>query len=139
MKKMLFVGLLIGVLAGCSKQEYSEDWKPGTGDLTIQVDKSAIKQSEFFTLQFGGYADSILVYDGTVGHEYRFKDRTMLDDKKVAPDKPSHIVKTRFQNMMTSYRLGYKTPGQYKMTVLGKDVDGKEMAKTERDVTIQVN
>lgn len=301
MKKILFLSLFVGMLIGCNKEEYPQDWKPGTGDLTIQIDKTSIKQSEFFTLKFGGYADSIMVYDGTVGHEYRYKDRTAmegvkpkvsftsymqwgtqanslkilvstnfsgnsydaaeidravwiditsrfklstgtdntasgevdlsdlvepgklmyiafkyvgetgttqrqwtiknfiiknelpigvvqdvvntgsagwkqysyansdkvwtfttsqlgieggnatsaanldwiitkgLDFTKVEPDNPSHIVKTRFQNMINSYRLGYKTPGQYKMTVVGKDVNGKELTKTESNVTIQEN
>lgn len=301
MKKILFVSLLVGTLFSCDKQDYPEDWKPGSGELTIQMDKTSIKQSEFFTLQFGGYADSIMVYDGTLGHEYRYKDRTAmegvkpkvsftsymqwgaqtnslsvlvstdfagdkydateiqaatwtnitnrftlstgadntvsgevnladlvkpgkqmyfafkyegktgstqrqwtiknfviknelptgvvqdvvntasagwkqysvansakvwtynttqvgieggnatsednldwvitkaLDFTKVAPDQPSHMLKTRFENMLQMYRVGYKSPGQYKMTVIGKENVGKETGKLEKDVTVQAN
>lgn len=295
------MGLMAALCMSCDNKDYPEDWKPGSGELTIQMDKTSIKQAEFFTLQFSGYADSIMVYDGTLGHEYRYKDRTAmegvkpkvsftsymqwgaqtnslsvlvstdfagvkydaaeieaatwtnitsrfalstgadntasgevnladlvkpgkqmyfafkyegkmgstqrqwtiknfviknelptgvvqdvantgsagwkqysfansakvwtfnttqvgieggnatsednldwvitkaLDFTKVAPDQPSHMVKSRFENMVKMYRVGYKSPGQYKLTVVGKGTDGKETGKLEKDVTVQAN
>jgi hypothetical protein len=62
-----------------------------------------------------------------------------LDFTKVEPDQPSHVIKTNFQNMLYSYRLGYATPGDYMMTVVEKDKDGQEVKKNEYEVKINEN
>jgi len=62
-----------------------------------------------------------------------------LDFTKIEPDQPSHTVKTRFQNMMATYRLGYAKPGTYTMTLIAKDADGQETKNEEYEVTIDPN
>jgi hypothetical protein len=79
MKNTLYFIAALFVLSACEKDDTPADWQEGSGDLTIQLDKTSIKQREFFTLAFEGYADNILVYDGTLGHEYRYKERTAME------------------------------------------------------------
>jgi len=289
------------VLSACKKENAPVDWQEGAGELTVQLDKNTLKQREFLTFAFGGYADNLLIYDGTAGHEYRYRERTAmegvkprvsftshrqwgsqenslaikvstdftgdkydadeinsatwtditdrfvlstganntpsgtvdlsdlvvpgkdmyfafqyrgqagttqrqwtirqfvienelpigtvqevattgtagwkqysflndqkiwtfnnnqmgieggnassaenhdwliskaLDFTKVEPDQPSHTVKTRFQNMATSYRLGYAEPGSYVLTLIGKAADGRETKKEEYEITVNPN
>jgi len=289
------------LLSACEKDNAPADWQEGSGELTVAVDKTAIKQREFITFSFGGYADNVLIYDGTLGHEYRYWERTAmegvepsvsftsyrqwgaqenslsikvstdfagdkydadeinaatwiditdrfvlstganntpsgtvdlsdlvvpgkdmyfafqyrgqtgttqrqwtirefsiknalpigvtqevattgtagwkqysflnsdkvwtfnnsqmgieggnassaenhdwliskaLDFTKIEPDQPSHTVKTRFQNMAATYRVGYAEPGSYTLTVVGKTADGRETKNEEHAITVSAN
>jgi len=78
----LHIAAAILLLSACEKDDAPADWQEGSGDLAIALDKTAIKQREFLTFTFGGYADNILIYDGTIGHEYRYRERTAMDGVK---------------------------------------------------------
>lgn len=70
------------VIISCKKTDYPADWKEEKNDINISLDKNVIKQNEYLTFNFGGYADSIIIYNGTVGSEYKYKDRTVLEGVK---------------------------------------------------------
>lgn len=289
------------VIIGCKKTDYPTDWKEGKNDISISLDKTVIKQSEYLTFNFGGYADSIIIYNGAAGSEYKYKDRTVMegvlpsmsfssysqwgsqqntlkilassdfkginydaaeinaatwtkditsrftlstgadntasgvanladlveagksvyfafkftgtagttqktwtiknlsiknelpngaiqeaativtanwkqfsfkgtpvwtfnatqlqiaggnetapenedwliskgfDFSKVAPDQPSHVIKTRFQNMLPNYKLGYAKPGTYQLTVVARDKNGVEFKKETFNITVNAN
>jgi len=76
MKNKRYLAAALLILSACEKDNAPADWREGSGELTIALDRTAIKQREFLTFTFGGYADNILIYDGTIGHEYRYRERT---------------------------------------------------------------
>lgn len=79
---LIFLTGAMLLCTGCEKDDAPSDWQPSSGPITVELDKTSIKQNEFFTFTFAGYADYIAVYDGTLGHEYRYKDRTAMQGVK---------------------------------------------------------
>lgn len=71
--------VLLLIVSACAKSTIDQDWKELKGELKAQIDKKEIKQREYFTLNFDGWSDKIVVYDGTIGHEYRHRNRTNME------------------------------------------------------------
>jgi len=116
------------VILGCKKTDYPTDWKEGKNDINVSLDKKVIKQNEYLTFSFEGYADSILIYNGAAGSEYRYKDRTVLEGVKPTVSFSSYSQWGAQQNtlkVLVSYDFK------------GKDYDGAEInaASWATDIT----
>lgn len=76
---IVYIMSLFIVIGACKENDYPEDWQESVGTLDIHLDKNEIKQNEYLTLTFDGYVDSLLLFDGTLGHEYKHVNRTVMD------------------------------------------------------------
>jgi len=78
------MGTALLLLNACKKSESNSGWQPSSGELKIALHSASkeIRQQEYLEFHFEGYSDSILIYDGTVGHEYKYRNRTILEGVK---------------------------------------------------------
>lgn len=79
MKKILYSSIALAFLAlsSCQKDE------PGAPSFDVVAERTEVGINDSLTFRFRGDADVITFYSGELGKEYRFRDRTNVDDLKL--------------------------------------------------------